>query len=783
MGISTFATQALTYDVQNQTGTNPVWVRIRLVGGTTYQFVPAPYTAGVWNTVNAATGQWQLMDINGNGTGPMMTLAEVATANPGAMVDRVYLTMGIGDSYNVSPGVGTVAWVDKVTIDTVIYDFVVATPTDWYVATTGLDTNEGTEISPFLTIQHAVNSAGTGDTIHVAAGTYDEQVVIDNKNLTLLGAGDTTIIRPSAPTTLTSLYTYPAGTFWAGTVNSSVILVKNTGAAVVKDLKIDGVNLTTLPAGASRLAGILYGESAGIIDNVTVTTMVVNGYATRSYGIDLSAVGTARTVEVKNSDITDWSRNGIQAQGASLTANIHDNILVGPGDTLVPAAVPNGILFIHGVNGYVTHNTISALHTSVTPSRSAGILFYNPVTAGIVVEYNNISDVDDGVTVSANANDVIIRFNNLHANLEVGIQLEDGATNTIITGNTITGNVIAGIRFAGATDPTFPDNPPGTGNVAHGNSITGNGIGIVDYDTQIFNAENNWWGAVSGPGPVGIGSGEEVSTNVDYSPWCTNAACTTFAPPFDTLTTITADTPDPSLLNQTVSVTATVEGLPAGALTPTGTVTISGGVADCTINLVGGTGSCDITFNTGGAKTITATYNPDTADFTGSSDTESHNITLVFTTTSQGANDGLVVELSEDSSVGGSLDLNSITSVVGDYAGDLQVRSILSFDTSALPDDAVITKITLKIRRQSVVGTDPFTILGNLLVDMRKPFFSGNLGLVIADFQAAANRTAVGIFRCDANQQLVQRALRNHRVPGCQPDRHHPVPPALRNWR
>ena len=54
----------------------------------------------------------------------MMTLAQVAAANPSWTVIRVYLTMGMGDSYNVSPGVGTVAWVDKVTIGGVTYDFV-----------------------------------------------------------------------------------------------------------------------------------------------------------------------------------------------------------------------------------------------------------------------------------------------------------------------------------------------------------------------------------------------------------------------------------------------------------------------------------------------------------------------------------------------------------------------------------------------------------------------------------------------------------------------------------
>ncbi|MCX6726159.1 MAG: hypothetical protein NT052_02520, partial [Candidatus Shapirobacteria bacterium] len=124
VAISTFAGQVLAYDVQNESGSNPVWVRIRLVGGTQYQFVPSSYSAGVWNTVNAATGEWQLMDGDGNATGSLMTLSGVATANPGAQVDRVYLTLGMGNSYNVSPGVGTVGWVDKVTIGGITYDFI-----------------------------------------------------------------------------------------------------------------------------------------------------------------------------------------------------------------------------------------------------------------------------------------------------------------------------------------------------------------------------------------------------------------------------------------------------------------------------------------------------------------------------------------------------------------------------------------------------------------------------------------------------------------------------------
>ena len=43
---------------------------------------------------------------------------------------------------------------------------------DRYVATSGSDTNPGTNTHPWATLQHAVDSVSPGDTILVAAGSY-----------------------------------------------------------------------------------------------------------------------------------------------------------------------------------------------------------------------------------------------------------------------------------------------------------------------------------------------------------------------------------------------------------------------------------------------------------------------------------------------------------------------------------------------------------------------------------------------------------------------------------
>ncbi len=65
-------------------------------------------------------------------------------------------------------------------------------------------------------------------------------------------------------------------------------------------------------------------------------------------------------------------------------------------------------------------------------------------------------------------------------------------------------------------------------------------------------------------------------------------------------TTITADTPDPSDMGESVPVSVTVSG--AGS-TPSGTVAITGADTNCSITLSSGSGSCDVIFTSSGAKT------------------------------------------------------------------------------------------------------------------------------------------------------------------------------------
>ncbi|GEM_PF-1324965 len=114
---------------------------------------------------------------------------------------------------------------------------------------------------------------------------------------------------------------------------------------------------------------------------------------------------------------------------------------------------------------------------------------------------------------------------------------------------------------------------------------------------------------------------------------------------------------------------------------------------------------------------------------------------------SAGAYDGWVRESSETSNKGGSLNATNTTFVLGDDAANRQYRSILSFNTGLLPDSAVITKVTLKIKRQGIVGTNPFLTHQFILLDIKSGAFSNKNALQTGDFQAAASKKNAGSLR------------------------------------
>jgi len=108
---------------------------------------------------------------------------------------------------------------------------------------------------------------------------------------------------------------------------------------------------------------------------------------------------------------------------------------------------------------------------------------------------------------------------------------------------------------------------------------------------------------------------------------------------------------------------------------------------------------------------------------------------------STGTQDGWVLESSETSGLGGSLNNTVTTFRLGDDATRKQYIGILSFKTSSIPDTAVITAVALKVKKQGIIGGgDPLTTFQGFMVDLKKGFF-GTTALQASDFQTAANKT------------------------------------------
>ncbi len=134
---------------------------------------------------------------------------------------------------------------------------------------------------------------------------------------------------------------------------------------------------------------------------------------------------------------------------------------------------------------------------------------------------------------------------------------------------------------------------------------------------------------------------------------------------------------------------------------------------------------------------------------------------------SQAPYDGFVIESGENSNVGGTTNtMGSI--VIGDNFSDRQFKGFLSFDTSSLPDGAVVISARLQMLEQDVVGTNPYSTHGPLLVDITNPYFGTSAALKASDFQAAATVTNTascssvpdaGWYHCDLTDGLATVSL------------------------
>ena len=204
----------------------------------------------------------------------------------------------------------------------------------------------------------------------------------------------------------------------------------------------------------------------------------------------------------------------------------------------------------------------------------------------------------------------------------------------------------------------------------------------------------------------------------------------------------------------------------------------SGAVKVPSVTITGNAGTAGVTlsYTDGTAKTVTSdgsgnyvinvpvswsgkvvpskagvlSFSPASRTYTGlvSGQTRQHyHPNMLLAVTSNAVEDGYIRETSENSGVGGISNPTSDLIVVGDDSLKRQYRGLLSFNSGALPDNAVIVSAVVKLTKQFISAVDPFISLGKLGLDIRKPVFGSSAQLVPADFSAEAGLLNAGWVR------------------------------------
>ena len=407
-------------------------------------------------------------------------------------------------------------------------------------------------------IQPAIDAAGSGDTINVAAGVYDETVNVDTvSGLTINGEDKaTTSVKPSS-TLCWNFVPYGCG-------RTAAVRVVNSTGVVLQNMTFD----FDLVKG-NNVTGVLYWDSTGtvkdsVLQNMSVPDSSSGYYEITSYVRAPSYTDGARAaVSFLDNEFIDTGRLGIVTHDY-VNATISDNTFYKTTDDFGYAMEIGS-----QSTGTVSGNTIYGYDTAAASdgSNSAGIYVENSFTGGspaviknvsitgneiydcqwalyagnefdgyagdvdivLTASGNNFHDNDDGAVVltdedksAGSSMDATFENNTIKDNGDVGYFIYsrgDGDVTASLSGEEISGHADVGVYLNDyvATPPTGS-----TYDVAVNQStISGNtNYGVQnEYDGTTIDAEQNWWGAASGPNGEGPGSGDAVSTYVDYSPW------------------------------------------------------------------------------------------------------------------------------------------------------------------------------------------------------------------------------------------------------------------------
>jgi nitrous oxidase accessory protein NosD len=250
----------------------------------------------------------------------------------------------------------------------------------------------------YLTIQSAVNAASSGDTIHVCAGTYPEQVLI-TKSLNLSGDNGALIEPVNVAANSTS--------FTSGHQSiAAIVLVQDTTGVTIQNVIVDGSG-NGISECSPDLIGIFYQNASGELNHVAVRDVelspTLNGCQSGLGIFVQSGGGGSSVVTIANSSIHDYQKNGITANEADTQVTISGNVVTGLGTAAGTAQ--NGIQIGFGATGTIHANTVAnhvyALCIDLTGCQTTAddILVYQ--SDGVTVDHNTAGVSQTGIAIVA----------------------------------------------------------------------------------------------------------------------------------------------------------------------------------------------------------------------------------------------------------------------------------------------------------------------------------------------------------------------------------------------
>ncbi|REK90530.1 Ig-like domain repeat protein, partial [Streptomyces inhibens] len=423
---------------------------------------------------------------------------------------------------------------------------------------------------------HSVTATYNGDaSFNTSTGTDTQTVGPALTTTTVTSSPDPSVVGQPVTFTATVAPVPPAGGTPTGTV--TFVITGGGGGTLTGTLSGGTASVTTSSLGAGTHA-------------VTATYSGDANFLTSS-GADTQTVNQASTTTT----VTSFPDPSVVGQSVTLTAFVG---AVAPG-----GGVPTGTVTFVATDGVTTVNLTGTLDGSGVAAVSTNGLvtagtYLITATYGGDANYTGSSDTDTQTVGQASTTTSVTSSPDPSV---VGQPVTFTATVSPVAPGT--GTPTGTVTFVISGGPTL------TGTLSGGTaSVTTSALGTGSHTvTATYGGDANFTGS----------SGTDTQT--------VNQASTT--------TSVTSS-PDPSVVGEPVTFTATVAPVAPGAGTPTGTVTfvITGGPT-LTGTLSGGTASVTTSALGAGSHTVTATYSGD-ANFTGSSGTDTQTVVQALTTTS-----------------------------------------------------------------------------------------------------------------------------------------------------